>query len=95
MAEISLTQFILIVVNVMLSLAGFIITFMIQRLYKSIDQLYTQQVGIQREVTLHREDLLKNYASTADLSSVRDEVFKRFDRFEDTIMKAIRRIPGP
>lgn len=93
--EISVGQMILIVINILLTIVGFTISLMIKRLYESVDNLVLKDAAIQREVTEHREDVLKNYASGADLAALRDEFFKRFDRFEDNIMHAIRRIPPP
>lgn len=93
--DISGAQWALLAVNVMLSIGGFVVTFMIQRLYKSVDQLYAQLGGMQREVTEHREDVLKNYACENDLITLRDSVFKRFDRFEDTMLRALQRSPTP
>lgn len=87
-------QIILIVINLLLAIVGFTISLMIKRLYQSVDALVLKDAAIQKEVTEHREDVLRNYSSTSELAALRDEVFKRLDRFEDNIMHAIRRIPG-
>lgn len=94
MADISVGQILLIAVNALLAVCGFVISLMIKRLYDSVDKLASRDMLIQEQVTSHREDVLKNYSSVSDLNELKSEVFKRFDRFEDTVMSAIRKIPS-
>ncbi len=87
-------QLVLICLNALLTVVGAIIAFNVKRLYQSIDALSSKDTQIEKLVIEHREDVLKNYSSTSELAALRDEVVKRFDRFEDNIMNAIRRIPS-
>lgn len=95
MNDITAPQLVLITVNILFTVCGFVISLMIKRLYESVDKLIDKDTLIEAQVTAHREDVLKNYSSVSDLSDLKAEVFKRFDRFEDTIMHAIRKIPAP
>jgi len=88
-------QIILALINILMTLVGVLVAFQVKRLYQSVDALSGKDTQLEQQITAHREDVLRNYSSTNELAAVRDEVFKRFDRFEDTIMGAIRRIPGP
>ncbi len=65
---------------------------MIKRLYVSVDALAKKDNAIEAMVTKHREDVLQNYSKSTSLAELKDDVFKRFDRFEDNVMKAIRNI---
>jgi hypothetical protein len=87
-------QIVLIVINILLTMVGASIAFQIKRLYEAIDALASKDEQMEKQITAHREDMLKNYSSTVELNSLRNEVFKRFDRFEDNVMNAIRKIPG-
>lgn len=93
MEAISIGQIVLIAINILLTICGFVISFMIKRLYDSVDKQTAISTSIQQQVVNHREDVLKNYSSTTDLNELKSEVFRRFDRFEDTVMSAIRKIP--
>lgn len=87
-------QVILIVINLLLCIVGFVISLMIKRLYQSVDLLVKKDDAIQLQVNTHREDTLRNFSRTEELKNLREEVFKRMDRMEDSIMRAIRNIPG-
>lgn len=93
-----------IAINSLVAIAGFAITFMIYRLYNSIDNLKARDDAIEdalndhkKEVatliTIHREDVLANYASNNKFSELKHELVGRFDRFEDKVLGAIRNIP--
>lgn len=90
---ISLGQLILIGVNVLLAVIGFIASLMINRLYKSVDALYKKDSNIEEIVNKHREDVLANYTSNNRFSDLKNDVFDRIDRFEQNVMNAIRKIP--
>lgn len=86
-------QIILIVVNAFVAIAGFVISFMILRLYKSIDMLARKDEEIAELVASHREDVLRNYSSNARFNELKTELVTSFNRFEDKILAAIRNIP--
>ena len=88
-------QILIIVVNTLLVVVGFVISIMIKRLYKSIDALYKKHSDIEIIIDKHREDVLANYTSNARFSDLKNDITKRFDRFEDNVLNAIRKIPQP
>lgn len=92
-SETTLWQFVIIAVNILIAVAGFVISFMIHRLYKSIDSLAKKDAEIARIVAEHREDVLRNYSSNTSFNALKQEITGRLDRFEDNILAAIRKIP--
>lgn len=89
----SIAQLVSIVINILLTVVGVLIAFQVRRLYQAIDALGLKDSQLEKQILEHREDVLKNYTSSNELGALRDDVYKRFDRFEDNIMSAIRRIP--
>jgi hypothetical protein len=87
-------QLVLMVLQGLLTLVGILIAFQVKRLYQTVDALSGKDSQLEKLIVDHREDVLKSYASAIELVGLRDEFTKRFDRFEDNIMNAIRRIPA-
>lgn len=82
---------VLMVLNGIMVIGGFIISFLLARLIDTIKQLEAKDQELDRKITLHREDVLKNYATETSLATVKIDIIDRIDRFEKTIVAIIGR----
>ena len=80
-------SFVYTVLNALLCVGGFILTVIIKRLYKTIDDLVAADENLRDIMQAHREDVLRNYPMNAQLQQVKMELLGRFDRLEDTLLK--------
>lgn len=77
-----LWQVLLVIVQALIALAGFIGALMINRLIKSIDKLSTEDNILHDRITSHREDMLANYVRHDQMEAVKRDLIGRVDRFE-------------
>lgn len=93
-------ELILILISGVLSVAGFVGAFAINRLAKSIDGLVSSDTAIQKQLTDHREDMVKNYVRHDRLDShkvehrhalaeIKQDVVGRIDRMELSFKEAL------
>ena len=80
-------QVLLILVQALIALAGFVGALMIGRLIKAIDNLSTEDAALHARITAHREDVLANYVRHDQIESVRKDLIGRVDRFELALTK--------
>ena len=80
-------QVLLISVQALIALAGFLGAVMINQLIKAINKLAVEDATLHSRITSHREDMLSNYSRTEHIENVRKDLIGRVDRFENTLHK--------
>lgn len=87
-------QVLMVIVQALIALAGFIGAMMIGRLIKAIDRLAAEDAVLHNRITEHREDMLANYVRNDKLESVRKDMIGRVDRFEISVSKMFTEAEG-
>ena len=86
-------QFLLLIINALIAVAGFIISFSIARLIKAIDRLTQEDKHLHERISEHREDVLRNYIRadtvTHQLDSMKKDVLGRMDRMDASFKEAL------
>lgn len=85
--SLNMWQLAVIVIQAAIALAGFLGALMINRLIKAVDSLTIADGEIHTRITAYREDMLRNYVRIEQLSSVKQDIIGRVDRFELSITK--------
>ncbi len=57
--------------------------FIIRRAFTKIDENTKQSQSLEKELSEHKIDVAKNYVGKDDLSDLKGEIFKRFDKSDD------------
>ena len=93
LGDIPLWQFLLLIINALIAVAGFIISFSIARLIKSIDRLTQEDKHLHERISEHREDVLRNYIRsetvTHQIDTLRKDVIGRMDRMDISFKEAL------
>lgn len=93
-------EVILIVVSIVLSMTGFVGAFAINRLAKAIDSLVESDSDLQGQLSVHKEDLARNYVRhdrldrhkeehQRALTEIKQDVVGRIDRMESSFKEAL------
>ena len=93
-------EIILIIVSGVLTVAGFMGAFAINRLAKSIDGLVASDTAMQLQLAAHREDMVKNYVRhdildnhktehKQALSEIKQDIVGRIDRMSMDFKEAL------
>lgn len=69
-------------VNGLLAILFFVLTFSVNRLTKAIDELGSRDVALTALINEHREDLLRNYVRQEHLEPLKKDIIGRVDRLE-------------
>lgn len=76
----------LLVIGTVLTVGGFVGTFMLHSLMTKINSLQKSDKELEDTIVKHREDVLRNYVSKPDLDSLKKDILDRLDRFEDLML---------
>lgn len=69
-----------------------LIMFIIRRAFTKIDDGQKQHRSLEKELSEHKIDVAKNYVGKDDLSDLKGEIFKRFDKSDDKVEKFHQKI---
>lgn len=82
-------QIVLVIVNALIAVAGFVGALMINRLIKSIDKLGEADEALHARLTAYREDMLTNYVRHEHLDTVKKDMIGRVDRLELSVTRML------
>ena len=85
-------EIILIIVSGVLTVAGFMGAFAINRLAKSIDGLVASDIAMQLQLAAHREDMAKNYVRNDRLDNHKTEHKQALTEIKQDILGRIDRM---
>jgi uncharacterized membrane protein len=69
-------------INGLLAILFFVLTFMMQRLAKVVDGLVAQDSELIKLIQDHREDVLRNYVHRDAIEPMKKDIIGRVDRLE-------------
>jgi F0F1-type ATP synthase gamma subunit len=82
----------LLIFGAVMSLCGFVGSFMLARHVDQIKELKKADADLDYKIVAHREDVLKNYVTSSDLNIVKTDIIARIDKMEKALLN--RRVGG-